>query len=63
VKRILEFARDELGVKQIAGRHAKENPASENILKKLGFQYIKDIPYPCNEGSVMREGKLYMLYF
>lgn len=22
----------------------------------LGFQYEKDIPYPCNDGAVMREG-------
>lgn len=34
VKRILEFAKNELGIKEIAGRHAKENIASENILKK-----------------------------
>lgn len=25
-------------------------------MKKLGFQYEKDIPYECNDGTVIREG-------
>ena len=40
---------------------AKENYRSENVLKKLGFKYVKDIPSECNGGTVMREGKLYEL--
>lgn len=56
MKRVMEFAIEELGISQIVGRYAKENPASGNVMKKLGFQYEKDIPYECNNGAVRREG-------
>lgn len=58
---IISFAQDNLGIKEIVGRHAKENIASENIMKKLGFLYEKDIPYECNNGTVLTEGKMYRL--
>ena len=58
---IIKFVEDELGIKEIVGRHAKENPASENVMKKLGFQYVKDIPYECNAGTKIYEGKEYIL--
>ena len=48
--------------REIVGRYAKENPGSGNVLKKLGFQYEKDIPYECNRGSVLREGIQCRLY-
>ncbi len=54
--RVIEFARKQLGTSQIVGRYAKENPASGNVMNKLGFQYEKDIPYECNDGAVIREG-------
>ena len=44
------------------GRYIKENPSSGNVLKKLGFQYEKDILYECNRGSVLREGIQCRLY-
>jgi len=56
LKRVLDFAVDELNLTEFVGRYAKENPASGNVMKKLGFQYEKDIPYECNDGTVMREG-------
>lgn len=56
MQRVLAFARAELGITEVIGRYAKENPASGNILKKLGFQYEKDIPYPCNDRAVWRDG-------
>ena len=56
VKCIIDFAIERLKKSQIVGRYAKENPASGNVMKKLGFQYEKDIPYECNDGAVMREG-------
>lgn len=56
MNKIIEFARETLKIKEIVGRYAKENPASGNVMKKLGFQYEKDIPYECNEGTVHREG-------
>ena len=62
MREIIAFAHDELGINEIVGRYAKENPGSGNVLKKLGFQYEKDIPYECNRGSVLREGIQCRLY-
>lgn len=56
MKKVIAFAQEELHISEIVGRYAKENPASGNVMRKLGFQYEKDIPYPCNDGAVMREG-------
>ncbi len=56
MSRVIEFAVEEIHISEIVGRYAKENPASGNVMKKLGFQYEKDIPYECNNGAVMREG-------
>ena len=56
VKGVIEFATEQLHITQIVGRYAKENPASGNVMRKLGFQYEKDISYECNNGAVMRDG-------
>ena len=56
LKRVLDFAEEELQLTEFVGRYAKENTASGNVMKKLGFQYEKEIPYECNDGAVMREG-------
>lgn len=61
MQEILRFAKDSLGIKEIMGRHARENPASGRILEKLGFVYRKDIPYECNGGEHVYEGKEYAL--
>lgn len=58
---IIHFAKENLGITEIVGRHAKENPASENVMKKLGFKYVRDIPYECDEGKYVYEGKEYLL--
>lgn len=62
MREIIAFAHDELEINEIVGRYAKENPSSGNVLKKLEFQYEKDIPYECNRGSVLREGIQCRLY-
>jgi len=61
MEEIIKFAKEELGINEIMGRHANENPASGKILEKLGFTYIKDIPYECNNGKNLYEGKEYIL--
>lgn len=60
--RIISFAGEELAIKEIVGRFAKENPASGNVMKKLGFEFEKEIPYECNDGAVCMEGLQYRLY-
>lgn len=56
MKQIISFAQEELGITEIVGRYAKENPASGKVMKKLGFRFEKEIPYECNNGTVLREG-------
>jgi ribosomal-protein-alanine N-acetyltransferase len=50
MQEVSRFSNEELGITEIMGRYAKDNQASGNVLKKLGFKYIKDIPYECNKG-------------
>ncbi len=56
MKQIISFAQEELGITEIVGRYAKENPASGKVMEKLGFRFEKEIPYDCNNGTVLREG-------
>lgn len=56
MRRIISFAKEELGITEIVGRYAKENPASGKVMEKLGFLFEKEIPYECNNGTVLREG-------
>ncbi len=56
MKKVLAFAKAELGLSQIVGRYAKENPASGNVMRKLGFEFEKNIPYECNDGTIELEG-------
>ena len=56
MKTVIDFARKQLKLSEIVGRYAKENPASGNVMNKLGFKYEKDIPYDCNDGAIRREG-------
>lgn len=56
MKQIVSFAMEQLGIKEIVGRYAKENPASGKVMEKLGFQFEKEILYECNKGTVLREG-------
>lgn len=37
MKRVIEFATEELKLSQIVGRYAKENPASGRVMTKLGL--------------------------
>lgn len=62
VKQIILWAKKELNLKEIVGRYAKENQVSGKVMKKLGFQYEKDISYECNNGTVHREGEQLRLY-
>lgn len=56
----IKFAKEELKITKLFGSHAKVNQASENVLKKLGFTYIRDCAYDCG-GKFQTEGKTYQL--
>ena len=51
MRAILAFAKEELGLKKIAGGHAKANLASAKVLEKLGFVYDRDDLVPHVDGS------------
>lgn len=53
---VVHFTKKDLGVRELVGRYAKENPASGSVMKKLGFVYCKEIPYEANEGKIHYEG-------
>ncbi|HWT27326.1 MAG TPA: GNAT family N-acetyltransferase, partial [Mobilitalea sp.] len=61
MREIIRFAKEELKITEIMGRHAKDNQASGKVLEKLGFTYVKDIPYACNRGENIYGGKEYIL--
>lgn len=48
----LAFAGD-LGVGCVMGRRAAVNAASGRVLEKLGFQFVREIPYECGDGTVL----------
>lgn len=56
IREMLRFAGEELCLKEIIARYAKENPSSGHVLSKLGFRFEKEIPFDCNRGTVHREG-------
>ena len=41
MKQIISFAQEELGITEIVGRYAKENPASGKVMEKLDFDLKK----------------------
>jgi ribosomal-protein-alanine N-acetyltransferase len=42
MKAVLSFAAAKIGIKRVAGGHAKENLTSRAVLEKLGFVYDRD---------------------
>lgn len=54
---VMKYAVDVMKVEEISTSYAIENPASGHVLQKLGFQFIKEIPYECNGGDIMTTGR------
>ncbi|MDR1991892.1 MAG: GNAT family N-acetyltransferase [Nitrososphaerota archaeon] len=50
MRAILHFAALDLGIKRVAGGHAKENLASAKVIEKLGFVYDRDDITPHVDG-------------
>lgn len=59
MKSVMSYAVSTLKIKECIAVHAVENPASGNVIKKLGFIYEKDVPYECNGGKTITTGKYY----
>lgn len=56
----IAFAKNNSLTNKLLGGCAKINKASEQVLKKLGFKYVKDAPYDCG-GKMMLDGVIYEL--
>ncbi|MGB4658660.1 MAG: GNAT family N-acetyltransferase [Mobilitalea sp.] len=57
--RVMEYAINELTIKECIAVHAKENLESGRVIQKLGFSYEKEVPYACNGGEINTVGKYY----
>lgn len=57
--RVMEYAINELMIKECIAIHAIDNPESGRIIQKLGFSYEKEVPYECNGGEINTVGKYY----
>ena len=58
MKEVISFAAVRLGMKECITTYAKVNTASANVLHKLGFKDIKEIPYECSNGEIITDGIL-----
>jgi ribosomal-protein-alanine N-acetyltransferase len=59
--RIVEFAKDELKVKQLFATHAADNAASGRVLEKTGFIYRNEGTYSSFDGSRTFQSKEYFM--
>lgn len=62
MRTVLAFAAKNLGIKRVAGGHAKENIASAKVLEKLGFVYDRDDITPHVDGIRFFDSREYYLY-
>lgn len=53
---VVQYAKESLGAKELVGRYARANASSGKVLRKLGFDYVRDIPYEANEGKRLYDG-------
>jgi len=58
---ILSFAVKNLGIKKVAGGHAKANIASARVIEKLGFVYDRDDATPHVDGVRFFDSREYFL--
>lgn len=54
---VMKHAVEVMKIKEISTTYAIENPASGRVLQKLGFQFIKEVPYECNGGDTVTTGR------
>ena len=61
MRAVLDFAVEKLGVKRVAGGHAKENLSSKRVIEKLGFVYDRDDITPHIDGTRSFDSREYFL--
>lgn len=58
MKEVMAFALERLGMRECITTYAKINTASANVLHKLGFKDIQEMPYACSNGEMITDGIL-----
>lgn len=58
MRAVLKYAVGVMKIKEIITTYAIENKASGHVLKKLGFQFIKEVPFQCNGGDIVTVGRI-----
>ncbi len=58
---VLDFAAKSLGIRRVAGGHAKKNIASAKVIEKLGFVYDRDSITPHMDGIRFFDSREYFL--
>lgn len=61
VKRIVEYAKHELKLKQLFATHAIDNVASGRVIEKIGFIYRNEGTYSSFDGSRVFQSKEYIM--
>ncbi len=56
MRTVIKHAVEAMKINEIGTSYAIENPASGRVLQKLGFQFVKEIPYACNGGEIVTTG-------
>lgn len=57
MRAVVKYAAEVMQIEEIYTSYAIENRASEHVLEKMGFQFIKEIPYECNGGDIVTTGR------
>ena len=57
----MKYLIDDVGIKKFICSHAKLNPASGAVMRKVGFKYVKDASYEKYDKTAKFESKVYYL--
>ncbi len=57
MRAVIKYAAEVMKIKEISTAYAVENQASGRVLQKLGFRFVKEIPYECNGGDIITTGR------
>lgn len=61
LKRVMNYLVDEVGIKKFMCSHAKLNPASGAVMKKVGFKYVRDTIIEKFDKTEQFDSKVYYL--
>lgn len=60
-KCMMNYLINEVGIKRFEAAHARENPASGAVMRKVGFRFVEDTYFEKFDKSAIMESKKYYL--